>query len=169
MKAEIEIAFLHELKGTLDALLKKPEYEVKPDLYNLAGLEGTFSMAPDASVNRGIGNEVDDKGKVVGRGFDVCDLSLPAMAVRLFVRRFTEDSTQDKTQLWARCLRDALKGDKCEYPDEAKAALKIVQDELPKGHDELLKKTEAKRTGANGVTWKIRKAKAAAKKAVTAT
>lgn len=142
----IDHALLHEIAGTIAA--------AKPDVpfgapHKLGGLQVTFFMPDSAFVNRAEGT--------AGNGFDTVDppkVSLSLNAALLLLRRANIDCPPE---LWAECIRADLKGDAAAPPDNAIAALAVVQAEQPEPEEPPTRRTQAKRIGEKEVRIEVKR------------
>lgn len=143
---EMQAAALHLLLG-----LKAPE-DIPPGHYDLSRIEITARFPEFAAVDRAGGDEKDEKGNLLGLGFDVKpapDLSLSLGMILLALKKTGAALTKEA---WAECVREGLKESaaKPDVPPEALDALKIVQAEQPAAKP-VKAATQKKRTGTKEI------------------
>lgn len=132
--------------------LEKPDVDVGH--HDLSRVQVVLTCPDYAAVDRAGGDEEDEKGKLKGEGFNTKeppDLELSLNAVLLALK---ETGIQLSDAVWAKCIREDLKGTKADVPKDALIALQVVDAEQPP--QPLIKtRTPSKRTGTKEIDIKV--------------
>lgn len=142
MKDSLQAAALHLAQGAIEAQLK--DVEIPPGHHNVSRFEVTLTFSDLAYVDRAKGTQ--------GDGLDerASAVKLTANALLLYLQYCGH---KIDGALIEKCLRDDIKGDKCDPNADVLRAVESVQLEQPI----TTVRTPAKRTGAKEVSINVKR------------